>query len=131
MPCIGERGCKSLTRIEMRLSSYDRRNGLESLTRDPIEYKGSPYNLYELSNGKVLVSVDPTGMWFVYCRASRNWGGLFRHCDLRRTCEAGHAVGPTGQPELISCFPVQQSQDCGRSLNGDKCKKCVAWGAGF
>ncbi len=106
---------KSLNRIEMRLSIYENRIGLDSFSRDPIGYDGSPYNLYEFCNGKSLVAIDPSGMWYVYCRAVRDYPFL-RHCDLRRECSPGEAIGPTGQTEIISCYPVQKSPSCRRGL---------------
>ena len=90
------------------------------LTRDPEGFDGSPYDLYEFANAKALVSVDPSGQWYVYCRNARNFP-IFRHCDLRRECTPGEARGPDGNIELISCFPVRKSTDCWRSLNSNAC----------
>ena len=50
--------CKSLNRIEMRLSIYESRNRLESFSRDPIKYKGG-MNLYSSYMG--LKKTDPKG----------------------------------------------------------------------
>ena len=53
---------KSLSRVEIWLTIYDCRVGLESLTRDPIGFEGSEWGLYSLVNGRVTNEVDPLGM---------------------------------------------------------------------
>jgi|GEM_PF-5336375 len=56
-----ESACKSLNRIEIRLWIYESCIRLESLSRDPIKYKGSEWNLYEYVNGMPLDNTDPSG----------------------------------------------------------------------
>jgi len=58
-----DRSSNSLNRIEIQLSIYESCDRLESLSRDPIGYKGSEWNLYEYVNANPLVKVDPTGKW--------------------------------------------------------------------
>ncbi len=52
---------KSRSRIEIWLTIYDCRDGLESFTRDPIGYEGSEWFLYEYTESKPLHYVDPFG----------------------------------------------------------------------
>ena len=53
---------KSLGRVEIWLMIYESRGGLEFFTRDPIGFKGSPYDLYEFVDGNPLGKTDPSGM---------------------------------------------------------------------
>ena len=57
------RSFNSLNRIEMRLSIYESRDRLESFSRDPIGFEGSPYNLYEYVESNPLVGTDPLGLY--------------------------------------------------------------------
>ena len=52
---------KSLGRVEIWQAIYDCRAGLESFTRDPIDYEGSEWGLYEYVKGMSLQSTDPSG----------------------------------------------------------------------
>ena len=42
--------------------TYDNRGRLESCSRDPIGYVGSPWNLYEYVDGMPLIATDPLGL---------------------------------------------------------------------
>ncbi len=59
--------CKSLQRIEMRLSIYESRVGLDSFSRDPIGFGGSPHNLYEYVQSNPQNRLDPLGLCTVHC----------------------------------------------------------------
>ena len=52
---------KSLSRVEIWLLIYECCDGLESFTRDPIGFKGSPWNLFEYVGGRPAVLNDPSG----------------------------------------------------------------------
>ena len=52
---------KSLDRVEIWLTIFESRVGLESFTRDPIGYKGSEWSLYEYAKANCLMNIDPTG----------------------------------------------------------------------
>jgi hypothetical protein len=52
---------KSRSGIEIWLTIYDCRDGLESFTRDPIGFEGSEWGLYQLFNSRPFGSLDPTG----------------------------------------------------------------------
>ena len=60
--CTEARYSKSLSCVEIWLTIYEGCVGLESFTRDPMKYKGSPYNLYEYLDGGPLYRVDPLGL---------------------------------------------------------------------
>ena len=51
---------KSLGRVEIWLTIYDCRVGLESFTRDPIGYK-TGWNYYLYGNARPVAEVDPSG----------------------------------------------------------------------
>ena len=50
-PCRSKRTC-----------TYDSQTRLESCSRDPIGYDGSPWNLYEYVNGNPINLLDPFGL---------------------------------------------------------------------
>lgn len=52
---------KSLVRVEIWQTIYETRDRLESFTRDPIEFEGSEWNLYETK--MFLSRMDPTGLF--------------------------------------------------------------------
>ncbi len=58
--CTDPSRCKSLQRIEMRLSIYESRIGLDSFSRDPIGYVDGA-NLYQFVRNSSLTFVDPMG----------------------------------------------------------------------
>ena len=53
---------KSLDCVEIWQAIYDCRDGLESFTRDPIGYEGSPWDLYEYCGSFPLASTDSSGL---------------------------------------------------------------------
>ncbi len=53
---------KSLGCVEIWLVIYEGCDGLESFTRDPIGYRGSPFDLYEYCESSPLQNFDPLGM---------------------------------------------------------------------
>ncbi len=53
---------KSLCRVEIWLTIYESCVGLESFTRDPIGFEGSPWNLYESLASTPLIAVDHDGL---------------------------------------------------------------------
>ena len=52
---------KSLSRVEIWLVIYESCDGLESCSRDPIGYEGSPWSLYEFVGGNPSNYMDATG----------------------------------------------------------------------
>jgi len=52
---------KSLSRVEIWLVISESCDGLESFTRDPIGFEGSPYDLYEFLSSRALIRTDPEG----------------------------------------------------------------------
>ncbi|MDZ4850157.1 MAG: hypothetical protein SGI77_12805, partial [Pirellulaceae bacterium] len=56
-----ESACKSFNRIEIRLWIYESCIRLESLSRDPVGYKGSRFNLYEYVDSMPTIKTDPLG----------------------------------------------------------------------
>ncbi len=105
--CTDSSRRKSLDRIDMRFSIYESRVGLESFSRDPIEYEGSKWNLYEFLSGHALVRIDPMGLEsFVHpddintedgCQTWRNQRKA--DCLLRLR----NRIGPISQ-ELLDCY---------------------------
>ena len=61
---------KSLSRVEIWLMIYDDRIRLESFTKDPIGFDGSPWMLYEYVESNPLVGIDPSGRLSSYHGAS-------------------------------------------------------------
>jgi len=58
-----ESACKSLIRIEIRLTIYESCDRLESFSRDPIGFKGGgDANIYRYVGGKPLERLDPRGL---------------------------------------------------------------------
>ena len=53
---------KSFGRVEIWLVIYEGCDGLESFTRDPIGYRGSPFDLYEYCESSPLQNFDPLGL---------------------------------------------------------------------
>ena len=53
---------KSLGCVEIWLTIYESCDGLESFTRDPIDYEGSEWNLYEFLASSALMNLDPMGL---------------------------------------------------------------------
>ena len=53
---------KLFGRVEIWLTIYDCRGGLESFTRDPIGYEDLEASLYHFVYGRVTVLVDPSGL---------------------------------------------------------------------
>ena len=52
---------KSFGRVEIWLMIYEGCGGLESFTRDPIGYDGSPFNLYDFVDSQPVFKTDPSG----------------------------------------------------------------------
>lgn len=104
------------------------------LTRDPIGYDDGE-NLYQYVAGKPLVAMDPTGEYYVYCRAVRGfWGYIFRHCEIKKDCTPGYVTGPGNTVEYISCHEIRIDDDKKRTLpdgtlcsnaSEDDIKKCL------
>ena len=53
---------KSLIYIESAVESPSTTTSIESFTRDPIDYVGSEWNLYEVLDSQPLVNSDPDGL---------------------------------------------------------------------
>ena len=53
---------KSLDCVEIWQVDLESSVGLESFTRDPIGYMGSPWDLYEFVKGRSVLQVDPYGL---------------------------------------------------------------------
>ena len=61
-PCTEVPHSKSLSRVEIWLTIYETCDRLESFTRDPMKYKGSPFDLYEFCDSSPLQKYDPMGL---------------------------------------------------------------------
>jgi hypothetical protein len=60
-PCTEAPHSKSLVRVEIWQAIYETCDGLESFTRDPIGFAGSPFSLYEFLDSRGTSTTDPTG----------------------------------------------------------------------
>ena len=65
--CAGVTCTKSLDRTEIPQWIYDSRDGLGLFTRDPIEYEGSEWNLYEYGLSSPAIYADPSGECAIKC----------------------------------------------------------------
>jgi hypothetical protein len=69
------------------------------VSRDPIEYEGSEWNLYEYLSGEPLAETDPSGLMFgwgygKYCGWSKNGPGKPEDC-LDAACKKHDNCVPT------------------------------------
>ena len=114
-----------------RTCTYDSQTRLESCSRDPIGYEGSPWNLYEYVSGSPTANFDPTGLWRP-CR----WA------DLGKTGVVVYSEGCTIwclRVPQVPCpgtngVPVPLAWPCGRGtrLSSERCSCALAcrdaWG---
>ena len=72
---------ESLIYIESAIESPPTTTSIESFTRDPIDFIGSQWGLYEVFNGRVLDDLDPTGLIPISCecRIGPRFGIHFNH----------------------------------------------------
>jgi len=61
--CTKAPASKSLVRVEIWLVIYDRCDGLESFTRDPIGYKSGSKSVYGYIAARSLTQLDPSGLF--------------------------------------------------------------------
>ena len=116
---------KSLNCVEIWQAIYETCDGLESFGRDPIGYKGSPYDLYEFLGGRAKSAIDPSG------ESWESWGCcpginvyVGRRCSLR--CN-------TGMPAVLSGRVNELARIIANQLFDDPAKNaamrhCIALG---
>ena len=69
---------------------YGDRRRLESCSRDPIGYKGSPWNLYEYGSSRVASLVDPSGKVPISCTCQRFLGfNGIEEFNVETECDGG------------------------------------------
>ena len=101
---------ESLIYIESAIESPPTTTSIESFTRDPIGYKGSPHNLYEFVGGRAMSATDPTGeTWAEWgcCPGINVYIG--RRCSLR--CNTGMPAVLTGQVNELARILANQLFD--------------------
>ena len=76
-PCVSPTACRP-----KRTCTYESCTRLESCTRDPIGYEGSPWNLYEFVSSSPVQNVDPSGTFEL-----KPYGGI-----LDEDLSMGHVV---------------------------------------